>query len=120
VSLRRCPTTTRQSNLPEEPPMSDLTAEQIARLYPYRDADLTKVPASQIRVGDLIACAGPKGSRVYAGNPVVWVAPGGKDSTGGDKTYITYRCLAYDYEMPLGQPESIPVWTVRSDARKDQ
>jgi hypothetical protein len=100
--------------------MSDLTAEQIARLYPYRDADLTKVPASQIRVGDLIACAGPKGSRVYAGNPVVWVAPGGKDSTGGDKTYITYRCLAYDYEMPLGQPESIPVWTVRSDARKDQ
>lgn len=92
-----------------------LTDEQITSHYIYRDSDLEKVPASRIREGDLLASAGPVGAHIYAGNRVTLASWSGHDSTGD-----TYRIEYYTPWGPLyiGQPESIPVWRVRADARK--
>ncbi|GII26515.1 hypothetical protein [Planosporangium mesophilum] len=60
--------------------------------YPYRDRDLERVRPSELRVGDLVAHAGPAGSRMYCGDPVTFVAWAGFDPTWNCDTYrVEYR-----------------------------
>lgn len=86
-------------------------------LYPYTRADLEPVNPSGVRVGDLLASAGPQGCGRFVGNPVIFCGWAGHDqAVGCDKYLITVRQANWGAEIEYGQPESIPVWRVRKDA----
>jgi hypothetical protein len=76
--------------------------------YRYRASDLQRVHASEVRVGDLLAVAGPPGSGLYAANPVTHTARMAGTATGDEAVYRI--CVAAPGgEICYRQPQWLPM-----------
>lgn len=90
-----------------------ITGDEIVR-YPYTLADLEKIKPSQVRVGDLLASAGPVDSDRYRAYRVTWHQIGERSETFRCDTW----CIATEAMRPehyLHQPETFLVRIVRRD-----
>ncbi len=82
--------------------------------YRYDRADLERLPPSRLRVGDLLAAAGPPGTNRHAGNPVVAVGRAGWSSFWAVDTWrVRYRTPWGEQEFV--NPDTMHVYRVRRD-----
>lgn len=82
--------------------------------YRYARADLEWLPPSRLRVGDLLASAGPPGTGRHAGNPVVAVDwAGWSPFWAADTWRVRYRTPWGEQEFV--NPDTMHVWRVRRD-----
>lgn len=94
-------------------PTPDLTVT-----HPYVNADLELIYPSEVRVGDLLAHAGPQGCGRAVGDPVTRAAWGGWSSSWRDDVYrIEYR-NRHGELLEIVQPEHVRLSRVRDERRK--
>lgn len=80
--------------------------------YRYNRADLERLPPSRLRVGDLLASAGPPGTVRQAGNPVIAVDwAGWSPFWAADTWWVRYRTPWGELEFV--NPNCMHVWRVR-------
>lgn len=91
----------------------------LEKTHPYTKADLELVAPSLVREGDLLAHAGPQGTRRYVGDPVTHAAWGGYSTSWQDDVYrIEYR-NRFGQLLEIVQPEHIKVSRVKEARRRD-
>ncbi|WP_433530358.1 hypothetical protein ACQPYA_30030 [Micromonospora sp. CA-263727] len=80
--------------------------------YRYTARDLERVPPGRVRVGDLIASAGPPGSGRFSADRVTAVWWAGKDRF---RPVDTWR-IEYGAGRYFVNPDTMPVYRVRVPA----